>query len=157
MIFNNISPNSKAWVYISSQKIDDNLLSFLNNRFKEFFSEWKSHGQLIEGKYKVINDYIIVIGAGVSNGDMCGRAVDAQVRFVKELDEQLNLDLLNRSKIAFNINEKLTHFEFKEIQSIINENKINQNTLWCNTFLNTNNEDIFIPFIQSPFASMYFS
>ena len=88
---------------------------------------------------------------------MCGRAVDAQVRFVKELDEQLNLDLLNRSKIAFNINEKLTHFEFKEIQSIINENKINQNTLWCNTFLNTNNEDIFIPFIQSPFASMYFS
>ena len=157
MIFNNISPNSKVWVYISSQKIDNNLLSSLNNRFKEFFTDWKSHGQLIEGYFKVINDYILVIGAGVNNGDMCGRAVDAQIRFVKELDQHLDLDLLNRNKIAFNVNNKLNHFEFKEIQSLIKEKKISHRTLWCNTFLNNNQEDIFIPFDQSPFASMYFS
>ena len=119
MIFENISPNSKAWVYISSIKIDDNLLSILNNRFKNFFVDWKSHGQLIEGEYKVINDYIIVIGAGVNNGDMCGRAVDAQVRFVKELDEHLNLDLLNRNKIAFQLNHKLNRFDFKEIEHLL--------------------------------------
>tara|TARA_B100001093_G_scaffold453792_1_gene462693 strand:+ start:16154 stop:16627 length:474 start_codon:yes stop_codon:yes gene_type:complete len=157
MIFDNISPTSKAWVYVSSQKIDDNLLSSLNNRFKEFFTDWKSHGQLIDGEFKVIDDYIIVIGAGVKNGNMCGRAVDAQIRFIKELDEQLDLDLLNRNKIAFNVNEKLSWFDFKEIQSLIKEKKISHNTLWCNTFLNNNQDDIFIPFDQSPFASMYFS
>ena len=157
MIFENISPNSKAWVYISSIKIDNNLLSILNNRFKNFFVDWKSHGQLIEGEYKVINDYIIVIGAGVNNGDMCGRAVDAQVRFVKELDEHLNLDLLNRNKIAFQLNHKLNRFDFKEIEHLIKQNKIRNNTLWCNTFLNKNQEEVFIPFDQSPFASMYFS
>ena len=98
-----------------------------------------------------------MIGAGVNNGDMCGRAVDAQIRFIKELDEQLDLDLLNRNKIAFNVNNKLNRFDFKEIQSLIKEKKISHNTLWCNTFLNNNQEDVFIPFSQSPFASIYFS
>jgi hypothetical protein len=157
MIFENFSPNNKVWIYISNYSIDQLLHNNLNKKFNDFFVDWKSHGEKIKGEFKVIDNYIIALTATVINGSMCGRAVDAQVRLMKELDQEFQLDLLNRNKMAYLSEEKIKIFDFKDLKYLIKNNKINLNTFWCNTFLSFNKEDIYLPFSKSPYASLYFS
>ena len=157
MIFENLFPENKVWIYISSQLIDKSLFNKLNEKFNNFFTDWKSHGEQIQGEFKVIDNYIIALTATVRNGGMCGRAVDAQVRFMKDLDQDFDMDLLNRNKMGFISDNQLKIFDFKDLNNLIKQNEINQNTIWCNTFLSTNNEEVYLPFSKSPFASLYFS
>ena len=115
MIFENLFPENKVWIYISSQLIDKSLNNKLNKKFNNFFTDWKSHGEQIQGEFKVIDNYIIALTATVRNGGMCGRAVDAQVRFMKDLDQDFDLDLLNRNKMGFISNNQLKIFDFKDL------------------------------------------
>ncbi|MDA9666040.1 hypothetical protein N9T75_00730, partial [Bacteroidota bacterium] len=69
--------------------------------FKDFYGNWKSHGQPVNGQLKFIKENLLVVGADYFPDGMCGRAVDAQVRFINKINEEFNLDLLNRTNIAF--------------------------------------------------------
>ena len=42
---------------------------------------------------------------------MCGRSVDAQVRFVSQIDQELGLDLLNRNNLAFSILDEINYIQ----------------------------------------------
>ena len=59
--------------------------------------------------------------------------------------------------MGFISNNQLKIFDFKDLDNLIKQNEINQNTIWCNTFLSTNKEEVYLPFSKSPFASLYFS
>ena len=63
----------------------------------------------INGQLKFLNDNILIIGANYLGVDMCGRAVDAQVRFINQINERINLDLLNRNNLAFSKQKKLEY------------------------------------------------
>ena len=157
MIFDGFPINTKVWVYISSLPVNDSLLEKFNIRFKNFFSGWKSHGQMINGRFSIKNKHLLLVAANVNGSDLCGRAVDAQLRFIKELDKEFEMNLLDRNKMAYYSNEKIELFDFKDLKNLIENKQITKDTKWCNTFINTNSEDLYLPFIDSPFASLYFS
>ena len=94
MIFNSLHPNSKIWLYISSISINNINQDKISLLFKEFNDEWKSHGEKISGALKFVGNNILIIGANYLGGDMCGRSVDAQVRFVSQIDQEFGIDLL---------------------------------------------------------------
>ena len=63
MIFQNLHPESKIWIYISSDKIDGIIQNNISSLFKEFVENWKSHGEAVNGQLKFIKDNLLVIGA----------------------------------------------------------------------------------------------
>jgi hypothetical protein len=157
MIFESFPPDTKVWIYISSMPINDSLLESFNSRFESFFSEWKSHGENINGHFKVKDQHLLLIAANVNGSGLCGRAVDAQLRFIKELDQEFKINLLDRNKMAYFSNNKIELFDFKDLKSLIANKLISKDTNWCNTFVNTNSDVLYLPFNDSPFASLYFS
>ena len=103
--------------------------------FKKFNDEWKSHGEKISGSLKFIKDNIVIIGANYLGVDMCGRSVDAQVRFISKIDQELGKDLLNRNNLAFSISESINIFNFSEIENLIKSEKISRSTRFYNNLL----------------------
>ena len=98
MIFQNLHPQSKIWLYISPDKIESFTQNNISLLFKDFVEDWKSHGQAVNGQLKFLNDNLLAVGADYFPDGMCGRAVDAQVRFINQINERFNLDLLNNSE-----------------------------------------------------------
>lgn len=157
MIFKSLHPHSKIWLYISSIPINNSYKDEISLLFKKFNDEWKSHGEKISGSLKFIGNNIVVIGANYLGGDMCGRSVDAQVRFVSLIDQELGLDLLNRNNLAFSILDKIKIFSFSEIENLIKEDKINRRTRFYNNYCSKNSDSLQLPFGDSPLGSRYFS
>ena len=157
MIFKNLSPSAKVWCYISNLSLREINHEIFKNKFDEFFATWKSHGEKIKGSFKIVNNHILLIAADVNGNLLCGRAVDSQLRFVKEIEFFFNLSLLDRNNMAFVEEGVIKCFKFKDLKSLYLNKIICDKTLLCNTFITVNEDEIYLPFCKSPFASLYLS
>ena len=152
MIFETLHPSSKIWIYINTKAFDIETKKNIKSLFFNFNKDWKSHGSNIEGEIKFLNNHLMVIGAQYKPEAMCGRAVDAQVRFIATINSEFNLDLLNRTNIAFLESDSIKVHNYNNLQSLIRENLINKDSLLVNTFSEINSDEIYIPFGSSPLA-----
>tara|TARA_B100001057_G_scaffold51465_1_gene45727 strand:- start:7 stop:483 length:477 start_codon:yes stop_codon:yes gene_type:complete len=157
MIFKNLTPNTKVWVYVSQTSLANINFEDISQKFNQFFCNWKSHGDKINGKFKIIDDYILSIAADVNGNDLCGRAADAQVRFVEYLSNEFSLNLLNRNNMVYLDSGDVKTFDFREFKSLIESGKISNDTLCSNTFVRENKDQIYLPFGKSPFTALNFS
>tara|TARA_B100000963_G_scaffold304509_1_gene278324 strand:+ start:1207 stop:1656 length:450 start_codon:yes stop_codon:yes gene_type:complete len=147
MIFNQFSPESRVWLFIANQKVSSSQIKLLHTRFSNFCETWKSHGTSLHGEIKFIYDQLIA--CGVNQENLCGRSVDALVRFVRESED--DLDLLNRNRMGYLKNNVLNPFLFHEIKNLKINSSISSTTMITNNFIEKNGEDLFIPLGQSPF------
>ena len=147
MIFNQFSPESRVWLFIANQKVSSSQIKLLHTRFSNFCETWKSHGTSLHGEIKFIYDQLIAFGVNQEN--LCGRSVDALVRFVRESED--DLDLLNRNRMGYLKNDVFNPFLFHEIKNLKINSSISSTTMITNNFIEKNGEDLFIPFSQSPF------
>ena len=123
--FENQVNSSKVWVYISDNRISELQKNIINTFTAEFLSSWKSHGELVQGSVSVVDDYFLLICANVSDGNICGRAVDANVRFVKELQDLTGLSLLNRLTVAYrNSENQIMISSYGELKTLIDINDV---------------------------------
>tara|TARA_Y100000385_G_scaffold137430_1_gene142833 strand:+ start:163 stop:636 length:474 start_codon:yes stop_codon:yes gene_type:complete len=157
MIFQSLDPQSKIWFYISSEKIDGVTQNKISLLFKDFVDGWKSHGQSVNGQLKFIKDKLLIVGADYFPNGMCGRAVDAQVRFINQINEEFNLDLLNRTNIAFVKQNSIVVHNYNNLNTLIKEGSVKKSTIYCNTFSTKNSDKIYLPFAESPFSRAFFS
>ena len=157
MIFEDFNSTSCVWVYLSNSSISEEKSTKILEEFNLFSNDWKSHGESVEGRLRIIDNHIVAIGANIPSDSICGRAVDAQVRFMKLLDDSMGYDFMNRNQLAFAQEKSIVVYDFGKISSLIGENKIDEKTPWCNTFLKTNEDELFSPFGYSPFAFSFFS
>ena len=149
MIFNHFSSDSRVWLFIANQKLSPSQSELLHCQFSNFCENWKSHGTLLQGEIKCIHDQLIVFGANQQN--LCGRSVDALVRFVRETENSLGLDLLNRNRMVYLKNDVFNPFLFREIKNLKINGSISSTAMITNNFIEKNGEDLFIPLDQSPF------
>ena len=157
MIFQNLHPQSRIWLYISKEKIDDITQNNISSLFKDFLKDWKSHGQPVNGQLKFIKENLLVVGADYFPNGMCGRAVDAQVRFINKVNEEFNLDLLNRTNIAFVKENSTVVHNYNNLDAVIKKGLVNKSTVYCNNFSTKNSDEIYLPFGDSPLATPFFS
>jgi hypothetical protein len=59
---------------------------------------------------------------------MCGRAVDAQVRFINQINKEFNLDLLNRTNIAFVKQDSIVVHNYNNLDDLIKKGTVNKST-----------------------------
>ncbi len=157
MIFQNLHPQSRIWLYISKEKINDITKNNISLLFKDFHKDWKSHGQPVNGQLKFIKENLLVVGADYFPNGMCGRAVDAKVRFINKVNEEFNLDLLNRTNIAFVKENSIVVHNYNNLDAVIKKGLVNKSTVYCNNFSTKNSDEIYLPFGDSPLATPFFS
>ncbi|HCQ29992.1 MAG TPA: hypothetical protein DIU39_06880 [Flavobacteriales bacterium] len=93
--------NARVWVYTSKNKFDEDDVNHIKVRLDEFIDSWDSHGELVDGGFEVRDNRFVIVYASEEGGRLCGRAADASVRIIQELEQELETELLNRLNIAY--------------------------------------------------------
>ena len=148
MIFDSLHHKSRVWVYISSKPLTSYTKNKITCSFNDFKSSWKSHREQLEGNLKFLKEKILILGVQYLGSPMCGRSVDAHLRWINEINNDLDLDFLNRN---------ITIYHFNELDKLVKNGTLNESTTYINSFITTNSEKIQLPFGESPFAEKYFS
>lgn len=124
--------NSKLWIYGAKRPIKPSEQQVLKGVFQDFVAGWESHGAKLNGSIQIVDDYFVVVAAE-DDGNMCGRAQDAQVRLMKDIDEEFKLGLLDRMKLLYLGKDGINSVSISEAKELALE----PNTIVFDTMVNS--------------------
>lgn len=132
--------NSKVWIYQSSQPLDEDDVNFLKVKIDDFVSNWESHGSLLKADFDVFHQLFVVFFVDEQGGRMCGSAQDRAVRLMKELEQELEVEFLNRMNLAYLKNDKAVPFIMNDFSKLLESGAINDNSIVFNNTITTKKE-----------------
>ena len=135
--FNELSPSSKIWIYQSDRELNSEELDYLNSELRSFSEGWAAHSQSLKTSYKIEHNYFIILSVDESINDASGCSIDSSVRIIKKVGEKIKVDFFKRENVAFLIDGKVKIVNLSSIKNEIENNEIDNSTLFFNNQLNT--------------------
>jgi hypothetical protein len=135
--FNN---QSKVWIYQSSRQFAENEVDAINEMLHEFTANWKSHGAPVKAFAQLFFNQFIVLMADETATQVGGCSTDSSVRVIKSIEQQLNVQLLDRQSLAFIIENDIELVTLAHLIDAVQKDKINGDTLYFNNTILTKDQ-----------------
>lgn len=93
--------HSRVWIYQSSRELNENEVKLAQNAGNNFVKEWNAHGATLQSGFLVLYNQFIVLVADETAVKASGCSIDSSVRLIRALEQQFNIDLLDRINLAY--------------------------------------------------------
>ncbi|WP_151086397.1 hypothetical protein [Hymenobacter baengnokdamensis] len=138
--FDHLPPHARVWIYQASRPLTEEELVRLLPRLATFAEEWTSHGRDLAASAQFLHRQFLVIGLDEAVAGASGCSIDASVRFVQALEQELGLSLLEKSRMAFLGDDGLRLLTRRELREAIAAGELTPETLYFNNTLGTKQE-----------------
>ena len=128
--FNQLPASARLWIYQANRPLTEAELAAVQPALQQFVDEWTSHGRVLQASAAVMHQQFLVIGLDEAVADASGCSIDASVRFVRSLEEQLGISLLEKSQLAFIIDGKVQLLDRRELRAAVAEGRLLPDTLY---------------------------
>lgn len=132
--------NAKVWIYQSNKQLDHDEENYLRVQIDDFLSAWESHGKMLKATFEIFYNLFVVIFVDEEGDAMCGRAKDASVRLMKQLEQELEVEFLDRMIQAYKKDGKINIVHMNDFSQLIADKEINENTIVFNNTVTTKAE-----------------
>jgi uncharacterized coiled-coil protein SlyX len=132
-----MNPHSRVWIYQSDKEFTAAQLKTVEELKHVFLQHWETHEKPVKGKMEILHNRFIVITTDEGEERICGGSIDASVRFMKELEQELNVSLLNRMLVAYKKDGKIISCTLPEFEALIRKGEVNRNTIVFNNTVHT--------------------
>ena len=126
--FEKLSPESRIWIYQSDKKLTAEEKEIIEHKTSSFLQAWTAHGNSLEAAITIMYDQFIVIGVNEAVNEASGCSIDKSVNYMRELGARLNINLLERSKVAVRDKAIIKLIDFSDIKKAVSEGLISENT-----------------------------
>ena len=152
---------SRVWIYQSGRRFTAEEVIDLNRRLRDFVDNWVSHNRPVKGWAGLLFDQFIVFMADDTMDRLCGSAIDGSIRFIKVLEGQLELVLMDRLQMAFlqPDSDQLVLFMLDEVEAAMRSGRIQKDALFFNNAVTTKDQmlDKWLVPLQNSFLWTRFS
>lgn len=135
-----LHPQSRVWIYQSDRIFNDVETQEIRKHVQEFVQSWKSHGADVKGFADIYYHMFIVFIADESTVQVGGCSTDSSVRIVKSIEQQFAVQMFDRTRLTFNIDEQLKQISIDNLETEISKNTISGETLYFNNIISTKQE-----------------
>ena len=138
--FDKMQEEARIWVYQSDRVLNDQEIDVVENRLTKFVEEWTRHGDDLKGSYTIVYDHFIILAVDESFNQVSGCSIDASTHVFKQLEKDLNVDLMNKMNTAFRHGDHINIVPLSDFQRYAQENKIDEDTTVFNNLVSTKKE-----------------
>ena len=132
--------NSRVWVYQSNRAFTLTEALRLEELLENFAKEWNSHGSMVKGYANLFFGQFIIIMADETHVKIGGCSTDSSLRFIKNIQQDYNVQLLDRQMLAFIVKEKIHLLPLSQVNYSIENDFITPETLYFNNTILTKKE-----------------
>ena len=134
------SPDSKIWIYQASRVFTISEALEIEERLKEFTTQWKSHGVTVKGAgYLFFGQFIILMADERATG-VSGCSTDSSVRMIRDIEQSFAVNMFDRTTLAFIVKDKVQLLPLSQLQYAYNNQFISSDTLYFNNLVQTKDE-----------------
>jgi hypothetical protein len=124
--------NSRVWIYQANRFFSKKEVKEVEEKIEKFAKVWNSHGSLVKSFADLFFDHFIVMMADESQVKVGGCSTDSSFRFIKKIEKDYNVRLLDRQTLAFIVDEKIKLIPLEDINYSIENEIITPETLYFN-------------------------
>ena len=99
--FDQLPPSARVWIYQANRQLSSPEILATLPALARFAEEWTSHGRTLHASAEFLHQQFLVVGLDEGVAGASGCSIDASVRFVAQLGQQLGAELLEKSQLAF--------------------------------------------------------
>ena len=133
--FQNLSNNSRIWIYGSDKIISEDIQKIIGIKFKDFLNNWYHHGKPLTASYDFLHNRFLVIGLDESKNPTGGCSIDGLQKLILEIDNFYKFNFYERMNIFVKVDNKIVCIHSSNIGTF---NGISEETLFFN--LNISNK-----------------
>ncbi|MGN6531776.1 MAG: hypothetical protein ACTHK0_08485 [Ginsengibacter sp.] len=132
--------NSRVWIYQSNRMFTISEALQLEETLENFTKEWNSHGSPVKGFANLFFGQFIIIMADETHVKLGGCSTDFSLNFIKNIEQDYHVQLLDRQTLAFIIKEKVQLVPLAHVNYSIQNDFITPDTLYFNNTILTKKE-----------------
>ena len=137
--YSSLSEEAKVWIYPSSRKFYPQEIDEVTQKIEEFVAKWKADDENFKTSFQFLyNRFIIFLveeDAEVSNAD-----IDTQVAFILQLQQEYNVELLDKMNVCFKQGEYTQYKELKDFKKLIKNKAVTGKTIVFDNLIQTKEE-----------------
>lgn len=115
MIFPELIPDSKVWVYAANRELTENEQEVITKELNSFVADWAAHGEGLFGQSTILECRFVVLAVDETKAKASGCSIDTSVRFMKELGEKFNIDFFDRLRLYIEKNNRFNRVPLSEL------------------------------------------
>ena len=135
--FNSLPDSARVWVYQSDREFTEEEIIKINQKAVEFINGWTRHGDALKGSFTIEYNQFLILGLDETFNSASGCSIDSSVRFVKEIEETLNVDLMDKMNVSFKDGDNINIVKLPDFQKFAEDKKITEETIVFNNMVNT--------------------
>lgn len=134
--FNELPDNARIWVYQSNRPFNENEKSEIELKLNNFLSQWTAHGSDLNAGFTIEYNRFIVIGLDQDAHNATGCSIDASVHFIQQLEQEYNVDLLDKMNVSYKQGEFIAYKTLLDFKKMAKEKAVSPNTIVFNNLVN---------------------
>ena len=138
--FQNLPNHSRIWIYQSDRKFNTQEVEFISEKAIKFIDQWTKHGSNLKGSYTLKYNQFLILAVDEGFNNVSGCSIDSSVRFVKELEKLLEVDMMNKMNISFKDGDHINIVKMSDFKEFTKSNKITSETIVFNNMVSTIDE-----------------
>ncbi|MGB3948580.1 MAG: ABC transporter ATPase [Bacteroidia bacterium] len=140
--------DARVWVYQSNRELtseEKNKILLLAN---QFIGSWNAHGADLDAAFDILLDRFLILSVDEQQASASGCSIDKSVQFMKQLDQQFNLNLFDRMQAAYLVDGKVNVCNIHNLKNELLQHpsvgvtKINETIVFNNMITKKNEFDV---------------
>lgn len=136
----NFHPGSRVWVYQSNRLLGLGEALETEELLEAFTRDWKSHGTPVKGAAYLFFGQFLVLMADETATGVSGCSTDSSVRFVKDIEQRFQVNMFDRSSLAFVVKDRVQLLPLTQLQYAIDNGFVDGDTPYFNNLVQTKKE-----------------
>jgi len=138
--FNQLPDDSRIWVYQANRKLTDHEVAFIKERIPVFLENWTAHGKDLEAGFEIRYNRFIIIGLNQQNASATGCSIDASVKFIQSIEQELGIDLLDKMNVTYYNGDYIAHKTLLDFKKMAKAKSVSKETIVFNNLVATKAE-----------------
>ena len=151
--YKELPDHTRVWVYQSNRTFTADEITQLNAHFAHFVDGWAAHGAALRACIELFYDRFICVFVDEKQAMATGCSIDKSVHFVKALEQEFGVQLMDRMQLAWKDGEEVKVAPMPIFESKVEAGEITADTIVFNNL--TPDKGSFIKEWEVPLAQSW--
>ena len=133
--YKNLPDTSRIWIYQSDREFTEKEVDFISIQAEEFINTWTRHGDYLKGSFILKYNQFLILAVDEGFNNVSGCSIDSSVRFIKEIEEKLDVDLTDKMNVTFKDGDNINVVKLPQFQEFTKAKKIIASTIVFNNMV----------------------
>lgn len=134
--FGQMPVDSRIWIYQSNRTLDTQEVEIASAVLLNFTEQWTAHQNNLKASFTILYNRFIVLAVDEKAAGASGCSIDSSVRALHQLQDELGVDLFNRTLVYYKAEEDyIDSAEMSDFKAMLAKGELSSDTVVFNNMI----------------------